>query len=403
MKPSLWVEKILGLGRAMIPKSVFRLGQPIYHYATALLAALWYRFPGRSIRVVMITGTKGKTSTAEIINAILNEAGYKTALSSTIRINIADQASPNLYKMTTPGRFFLQKLLREAVGRKCDWAVIEMTSEGARQFRHKFIELDAFIFTNIAPEHLESHGSYEAYREAKLSIARELARSPKPNRTLIVNGDDKEAAKFLALDIPTKITYSLKQLEPIQITNRGTEFTFEGVRMLTKLPGQFNLYNLLGGVRGRMEPVGWQDFQVIVDYAHTPDSLRQVYATFPHQRKIAVLGGAGGGRDKWKRPVIGKIADESCDLIILTDEDPYDENPEQIVEEIAVGMKNHRPKIIMDRRLAIREALRQARAGDVVVITGKGTDPYIMGPKGTKTPWDDRDVAREELEKILLK
>ncbi len=393
------------------------------YYLLALFSALFYRFPSREIRVVAVSGTKGKSTTVELIGAILEEAGYRVALSSTVRFKIGDRSENNLFKMTMPGRGFLQRFLRRAVKAGCEYAVIEMTSEGARQFRHKFIDLDAFIFTNLAPEHIESHGSYGAYAQAKLDIAQALVESPKPARVMIVNADDQETPRFLALEGPEKISYRLEQLEPIAITGRGTEFTFEGARMLTKLPGQFNLYNLLaamnlarfqgvsleiikeavekfGGVRGRMEPVGWQDFQVIIDYAHTPDSLRQVYETFPRERKIAVLGGTGGGRDKWKRPLMGQIAAEHCDFIILTNEDPYDENPEQIVREIAAGIKNKEYKIIMDRRLAIREALRQVRAGDVVLITGKGTDPYIMGPHGNKIPWDDATVAHEELEKL---
>lgn len=396
------------------------------YYLLALLSALYYRFPSRQIRVVAVTGTKGKSTTVELIGTILEEAGYRVALSSTVRFKIGEHSENNLFKMTMPGRGFLQHFLRRSVRAGCEYAVIEMTSEGARQSRHKFIELDAFIFTNLTPEHIESHGSYEAYRQAKLDIAQALVGSRKPARVMVINGDDQEAPRFLALEGPEKMSFHLKQLEPITTTERGTEFVFENVKMVTKLPGRFNLHNLLaamtfarsqgisleiikeavekfGGVRGRMEPVGWQDFRVIVDYAHTPDSLRQVYETFPRERKIAVLGGTGGGRDKWKRPLMGQIAAEYCDLIILTNEDPYDERPEQIIQEIAAGIKNKDYKIILDRRLAIREALRQVCAGDVVLITGKGTDPYICGPRGSKIPWSDAAVAHEELERLKAK
>ena len=143
-----------------------------------------------------------------------------------------------------------------------------------------------------------------------------------------------------------------------------------------------------------------QDFLAVVDYAHTPDSLQALYDAFPNRRKICVLGNTGGGRDTWKRPEMGAIADAECESVILTNEDPYDENPENIVNAMASGMKR-KPRIVMDRRDAIREALSLAKAGDVVLISGKGADPYIMGPHGTKTPWSDATVVREELEKLL--
>jgi UDP-N-acetylmuramoyl-L-alanyl-D-glutamate--2,6-diaminopimelate ligase len=145
-----------------------------------------------------------------------------------------------------------------------------------------------------------------------------------------------------------------------------------------------------------------QNFTVIVDYAHTDDSLRKLYETFPSSRKIGVLGSTGGGRDSWKRPVLGAIADEYCDEIIITNEDPYDEDPMKIIQEVATGVTRHTPTIIIDRREAIHCALTKAHAGDTILITGKGTDPYIMGPNGTKIEWDDARIVREELEKVFI-
>jgi UDP-N-acetylmuramoyl-L-alanyl-D-glutamate--2,6-diaminopimelate ligase len=155
-------------------------------------------------------------------------------------------------------------------------------------------------------------------------------------------------------------------------------------------------------IPGRTERIEeGQDFAVVVDYAHTPDSLRALYDAYP-VRKICVLGNTGGGRDTWKRPEMGKIADDACAHVILTDEDPYDENPRTILDDMASGM-NRTPRIILDRREAIREALILAQEGDAVLITGKGTDPYIMRANGTKEPWSDAQVAREELEKLKVK
>ncbi len=396
----------------------------IYHYLLALAGALIYRFPSKELVVIAVTGTKGKTSTVEIINAILEEAGYKTAISSTLRFKLGEETRDNLLKMTMPGRFFLQQFLRQAVTTGCTHAIIEMTSEGTKQFRHKFIALDALVVTQMAREHIESHGSYEKYLEAKLKIADQLAKSKKQNKFIIVNGDDKEHEKFLeAAGQAKEIIYRLNQVTPHYADDKSGDLTISGTRIHTRLPGQFNLQNLLAGIslarayqvpvatiktalenfagiRGRMEPVGWQEFDVLVDYAHTPDSLRAVYETLKQRRKICVLGGTGGGRDHWKRPLMGQIADEHCYRIILTDEDPYDENPEKIVQEVASGIKSGNYKVIMDRREAIREAIKLAKKDDVIIITGKGTDPYIMGPKNTKTPWSDATVAHEELEKL---
>ena len=402
----------------------------IYHYLWALGGALYYRFPAHQLTVIGVTGTKGKTTTVELLNAILESPKTKTAIASTLRFKIGEKSEQNLLKMTMPGRAFLQRFLRQAVSAGCRYAIIEMTSEGARQFRNRFIDLEVLIFTNLAPEHIESHGSYEKYLEAKLSIARELTHSRKLNPTLIVNGDDRVADRFLALSVKNKIIYRRRDASPYTTTELGTNFTWRGKRIHTRLPGLFNLMNVLAAitcvdhfgvsrtnirravegfnnVRGRMERVEaqdinqkWPSFSVIVDYAHTPDSLREVYQTFPDRPKIGVLGGTGGGRDVWKRPVMGTIASEHCRLIILTNEDPYDESPEAIANDLVRGIKRTPYKIIMDRRLAIRTALREARDGEVVVVTGKGTDPFIMGARGRRQPWDDMTVVREELMKL---
>ncbi|HEY4715207.1 MAG TPA: UDP-N-acetylmuramyl-tripeptide synthetase [Candidatus Paceibacterota bacterium] len=415
------------LEKYIIPKKLYAWGQPIYHYALALLGAILFLFPSRKINVIAVTGTKGKTSVVEITGAILEEAGFKVALSSTLRFKIGDKSERNMYKMTIPGRFFLQKFLRRAVRTKCQYAVVEMTSEGARQFRHKFIAFDALIFTNLAKEHIESHGSYEKYVEAKLKIASALEKSKKKRKILVVNTDDAEASKFLMINIDEKYKYALNDAEPYTLLKEGLQMTIAGQTIKSKLSGKFNIYNMLAaltyaktqnigpaiiknalekfeGIRGRVERIEeGQDFTVIVDYAHTPDSLEKLYEAFQNQKKICVLGNTGGGRDKWKREAMAEIAEKHCSEIILTNEDPYDEDPRQIAEAMANAIKETPADIIMDRREAINKALSSAGTGDAVLITGKGTDPFIMGPNGAKTPWDDATVTREELKKILKK
>ena len=480
MQESKFLEKILNIGRKIIPKSLFKSAQPIYHYILAIIGAIIYRFPAKKLNVIDVTGTKGKTTTVELVNAILETAGYKTALASTLRYKIGEDEWRNMFKMTLRGRFFTQKFLRRAIKAGCSHAIIEMSSEGVPQSRHKFLYPDALIFTNLAPEHIESHGSYENYIKAKLRIAKELENPTKKvwpearkesssseslrvsslrsarlfsedfpsGPAIIVNTDDKEAEKFLELNIKNKIPYSLNDAIAIKTDEKGSSFQIDKIVIHSKLPGIFNIYNMLGViayakfvgislenikkgleeinfVRGRMEKIDeGQKFDVVVDYAHTPDSLKAVYETYASKHHlVCVLGNTGGGRDKWKREEMGKIADEYCDQIILTNEDPYDEDPKKIVEDMkpasaspssraTASEERSKFDIIMDMREAINTAIKKAvdfknkqnsNEKVAVLITGKGTDPYIMGPNGTKQEWDDATVAREELQKIFKK
>ena len=421
------MDKILRKIEKVIPRPLYEFFQPAYHYALALTGAVIYRFPSRHINIVAITGTKGKTSSVEFVNAMLEAAGHKTAVISTLRFKIGNESRPNKTKMSVPGRFFAQKTIRQAVDAGCTYLVMELTSGAVLQFRHKFIDLNALIFTNIAPEHIEQHGSFENYLAAKLALPRAVALSSKKDRVLVSNLDDAHGADFLNFNTPTKLGYSLKDAEPYTLTDHGTTFTFKGEQLHTSLAGKFNLYNILGAatyattqgvtvtqiktalenlleIGGRLQRISvgpQQRFDVIVDYAHTAESLENLYQTFPNRRKIALLGNTGGGRDIWKRPKMAAIADQYCDAIILTNEDPYDDDPRQIVEDMRKAITKHPVEIIMDRRQAIAQALKKALPGDVVLITGKGTDPYIMTANNTKIPWSDAQVAREELLKLF--
>ncbi len=419
------MEMFLSAIKRLLPKKVFSFLQIPYHFFLAFLGALIYRFPTQKLVLIGITGTKGKTTTAELVNAVLEEAGFKTALAGTLRFKIGKESKPNLFKMTMPGRFFLQKFFREAVSAGCAYGIVEITSEGAKQFRHRFLALDALIFTNIAPEHIESHGSYENYLAAKLSIGKQLSRSKKSLKLFVGNKDDAKTEKFLKLGFKNSKLFSLKDTEKLQLSKDGVSFLWNKKEIKTKLVGEFNVYNCLAalslgeafqipadkmitalqnfnGVPGRVEEVkAGQDFTVVVDYAHTPESLEALYKAYKNYRKICVLSGTGGGRDKWKRPKMGEIASRYCESIILTDEDPYDEDPLAIISDIKKGITNPNIEVEIDRRIAISKALKKAMLDDVVLITGKGTDPYIMGPNGMRTPWSDVQVAKEELKKIL--
>lgn len=396
------MEKFLRFMKKFIPKSVFEFFQPAYHWFLAYAAAFVYGFPSKKLKVIGVTGTNGKSTVVTMLSAILEEARESTASISSLRFKIKNHEWKNTLKMTMPGRFKLQKFLRDAASSGCKYAIIEITSEGIKQFRHKGIDFFMAILTNITPEHIESHGSFEKYREAKAKLFCGA-------KIHILNGDDKENIDYFS-KIPAKkcVIYSKNDLPPDFHLKLLGEFNKENAAAAFCAAKEFGIgeetikfaLEKIEFIPGRLEFVQKEPFSVVVDYAHTPDALRKVYWTLRSEnpkseilnpKLICVLGSAGGGRDKWKRPEMGKIAKEFCDEIILTNEDPYDENPEKILEDIGGNRK------VLDRREAIREALKSAKPGDTVIITGKGAEPWMMGPGGQKISWDDREVAREEL------
>jgi len=417
-------KELFNKGKAYIKKAAPGFLLSLYHFSWSVLGAIIYWMPSRRITIIGVTGTKGKSSVVEMINAIFEEAGYTTALANTIRVKVGKSSKPNLRKMTMPGRLFVQRFLSSAVHKECDVAILEMTSEGAKQHRHRFIHLNALVFTNLQKEHIESHGSYEKYVQAKLKIGKQLVKSSKRPRIIVANADDAQGAKFLSLPIDVAIPFGLSMAEPYRLGEAGVTFRLDDTDITLPMPGTFNIYNALAAsvlarsfgiklpviaralkamhtIPGRAQEINeGQPFKVVVDYAHTPDSLTAIYDAYPAFRKICVLGSTGGGRDTWKRPELGRIAEEYCAHIILTDEDPYDESPQTIVEEIASGMKKS-PEIILDRKKAIEHALSIASPKDVVLITGKGTDPFIMGRNGSKQPWSDEGVTRTLLRSLV--
>lgn len=414
------LEKLLNFGRRIIPRRIFKVGQPVYHWGLAWAGALFYGFPSNSMKVIGITGTKGKSTTVFLIAKILEEAlrpaqggPAPVAAIGSLGFKIKDKEWPNNLKMTMPGRFKMQKFMREAKKAGCKYMILEVTSEGIKQKRHVGIKFDSAVLTNIYPEHLESHGSMENYIRAKETLFR------KAKHAHILNEDEPLLERFKKIKSNKKILYGWHD--------------WSKLNLITFLEGDFNKYNVLAAVAaaenygikleivrkvlekirtvpGRMEHINaGQPFKVVIDYAHTPDSLELVYS---HLRKnlpsggrlIGVLGAAGGGRDKWKRPEFGRIAAKYCDEIILTNEDPYDENPESIIKEIAAGIFrpqtqtiNHKLQIILDRRKAMAGALNLAVKGDTVVITGKGSETALAVAGGQKIPWSDRQIVLELL------
>jgi len=400
-----------------------------YYFSWSFLGALFYGFPSKKLKVIGVTGTNGKSTVIEMISSILEEAGFKIAALSSIKFKIADKEELNMLKMTMPGRFVLQRFLRQAVDLGCQYAVIEVTSEGIKQHRHRFIDFSSAVFTNLSPEHIEAHGSFEKYRQAKEDLFKIT------KGVHVLNTDDENVGHFLKYQADKKYGYGLTaskdtnyQLLATNYESNANGIVFEVNNKVFRLNlfAQFNIYNALAAicvglsenvsleicksalekikqVPGRMEIVISAPFKVIVDYAFTPNALKKVYSSikdnFKPSKMICVLGAAGGGRDKWKRPVLGKIAKEYCDKIIITNEDPYDEDPMEIINQIAEGTGNRVQKIL-DRREAIRDSLRQAERQDLVIITGKGCEPWICIKNGKKIPWDDRKIVKQEFEKI---
>lgn len=390
--------RLKSLIKKIIP--LFLLG--FYHYLLAGIGAFFYGFPSKKLIVIGVTGTSGKTTVVEIAADIFQEAGFKVASLSSIKFKIGNKEWENKLKMTMPGRMKVQRFLRQAVKAGCKYAVLEVTSEGIKQYRHKFIDFNVAVLTNLSPEHIEAHGSFEKYKAAKAKLFEQV------KKIHIINIDDKNAEYFLKYSAEKKIKYGINDAEVLP-------------RDL-KLLGKFNLYNAITavkiamsqgisleickralekvkGIPGRMEVVIKEPFTVIVDYAHTPEALRQVYETMKdNKRMICVLGACGGGRDKWKRPVLGKLAAQYCQEVIVTNEDPYDEKPMDIINQVAEGVsafaKASADKVL-DRKQAIKKAIQLANPGDVVIITGKGSEPWMCVANNKKIPWDDRQVVKD--------
>lgn len=399
-----------------------------YHFLLALCGAMLYRFPSKEIFVIGVTGTKGKTTALELMNAILESAGKKTALLSSIKVKIGEHTEKNLTNNTMPGRFFIQRFLRRAVASGCHYALIEVTSEGVASFRHRCINWNTAFFLNLHPEHIEAHGTFQKYRAAKLSFLKYAA---KKHAKIFMRKDDPNT-NFLAsaLGAAPKELYSKDDVPPSYFEGNLPMDAFS--KNNSSVPGffwsEFNKDNAaaavalgrnLGieedtmkralrnfkGIPGRMEFVAHEPFLAVVDYAHTPDSLEAAYKSIrayrPSGRFLCVLGSAGGGRDKWKRPKMGEIAGRYCEEIILTDEDPYDENPEAIVQSVRSGISGSRANImeIMDRRKAIEHAVASAKQGDAVIVTGKGSESWIHAARGKKIPWSDSGILKEAIVK----
>jgi UDP-N-acetylmuramoyl-L-alanyl-D-glutamate--2,6-diaminopimelate ligase len=403
--------------------------------ALATLSATLLGHPADALRLVGVTGTNGKTTTAYLVDAALRAAGQRVGLLGTVQYRIGDRLAEAV--RTTPESSDLQKLFREMVDARCSHAVLEVSSHSLSLKRVHGCAFEVAVFTNLTRDHLDFHGDMDRYFAAKRVLFDTLLRE---DGHAVLNADDDRCAELAATSRGQVTTYAIEheadlRAEAIALSLSGTSFrvrTRAGVlEIRTPLLGRFNVQNLLAalgtclalgldpetavrglenlkGVSGRMERVdAGQDFTVVVDYAHTDDALKNLLETVRElkPRRILTVFGCGGDRDKTKRPLMGAVAARLSDVIVITSDNPRTEPPEAIVEDIQRGINGYRKAerlVIVDRRDAIAKALEMAGAGDAVVIAGKGHETSQVLRDRT-VPFDDRQVARDVLGRLALK
>ena len=413
----------------------------LYHKLMAVLAAVYYGFPGNSMLVIAVTGTNGKTTTATFIHAIFMKAGRKAGLFSTAEFKIGDQVTPNLYKQTTVSPWVLQRKLWEMKQSKCKVVVLEATSHAMIQNRLWGLDVDTAVFTNLTEDHILYHGSMEAYKEAKGRLFRHLnlsRRKPGTPKISVINQDDPNHDYFDAFPVDQAFPYGIQKGiysgRNLVLKADGSDFVFKvpngEVNMHLPIPGKMNVYNALAAatvalanrvpveviaeamahmssVPGRVEPISeGQAFTAIVDYAHTEDALQQLLSLFKELTQgklIVVFGATGGGRDQEKRPKMGAILHQYADEIIVTNDDPYEEDPEVIARMLRQGIPREEGDHlwqVLTRVEAIRLALSMAKAGDTVIVAGKGAEAFqVLGKQ--RIPHDDRQVVRDCLRRTV--
>jgi UDP-N-acetylmuramoyl-L-alanyl-D-glutamate--2,6-diaminopimelate ligase len=407
--------------------------------ALATVAANFYARPASQMRMIGVTGTDGKTTTCHLISAVLETGGYTTGLIGTVEFKAGDQWTRNDSRLTTPGAIEIQHLLGSIRDAGARYAIVESTSHGLELRRLDNCDYDVAVFTNLTPDHLDQHGTLEAYRAAKGRLFEMLGESTaKPgSRYAVINRDDPNCDYFGARSCAPVISYGLSpesdlRAKDVRTTATASDFLVTGVgrdfAVTLPMPGLFNVSNALAavavglqegidreqiarslsafpGVPGRMERIdSGQPFGVIVDYAHTGDALRKVLTTLRPgtDGRIIVVFGSAGERGHSRRSGMAGAAAELADFTVLTDEDPRSEDPMSIIDEMAVTLREAGRSEsceflrVLDRQEAINEAISRAAPGDIVLVAGKGHEQSIEA-KGRKIAWDDRAAARRAL------
>ena len=420
------------------PEGISALVVPDMLNALAVIVPYFYDYPARSMRVIGVTGTNGKTTTTYLLREIFKGAGLRVGLIGTIQILIGDESFP--VRNTTPNVIDLQHVLNDMRDKNIQVVVMEVSSHALAENRVAGVEFDTAIFTNLTQDHLDFHKTMDNYLRAKAKLFDMVSRrGRKPNKTAIINVDDAASSEIFKHCLCNKVTYGVES--PANL--RGTELDLRAdgmtINLITyfpislfpyfpislKITGLFNVYNVLAAigaalaegikpevikralenfrsVPGRFERV-FADvpFTVIVDYAHTPDGVKNVLETAAQiaKGKIIAVFGCGGDRDHGKRPIMGKLAAELSDVVIVTSDNPRTEDPEKILDEVEAGIGDKVHERIVDRRAAIFRAIELAEAGDVVLILGKGHETYQILNTGT-IHFDDREVAKEAITEV---
>ncbi|MBN1779188.1 MAG: UDP-N-acetylmuramyl-tripeptide synthetase [Candidatus Buchananbacteria bacterium] len=416
-----------------------------YHYCLVIFANFWYRHPSGKLILIGVTGTAGKTTTCYLIAKILEGAGYKVGCISSAVLKVNQKEWLNDKMITMPGRLALQKLLSQMVKANCQYAVVETTSEGIKQFRHIGLNYDSLLFTNLYPEHLKAHGNFENYKKTKLKIFKQISKQKlkflagrKVPKKIIVNLDDINAKDFLDCQADKKFGFTIKnkvanEIETIypdqfNINDQGLSFSIQGVSFSSNLLGQHNFYNLLAAIAtancqgieldkiakilsqnlvipGRLELIDeGQNFKVIVDCAFDQAQMSELYRVvggLNKNRIIHVIGGGGRFQELWHE--LGEVVGNKSDIVIVTNVDPFGRDPEFIAKQIFQAVEST-GKIsdqnlfkILDRTQAIQKAIQLANFNDLILITGKGGEQKLMIESHRGIPWDDRLVVRENL------
>jgi UDP-N-acetylmuramoyl-L-alanyl-D-glutamate--2,6-diaminopimelate ligase len=389
--------------------------------ALAISAANYYKNPSKDMKIIGITGTNGKTTSAFMIKGILEQKGYKVGLIGTIANYIGEKKIHT--ERTTPESLELHELFSEMVEAKVDYCVMEVSSHSLSLDRVYGIEFCESIFTNLTQDHLDFHKTFENYFSAKLKLFEN-------SKNAIINTDDTYGERAYNSITSSKLSYGLGKntdirASDIKMHSRGSKFTLgyedDSFEMELSIPGNYNIYNALGAIAvclcegiepevikiallkvqvpGRCELVSNTHdlgFEIILDYAHTPDGLENILKTareFTKGKLICVFG-CGGDRDKAKRPIMGRIGSELCDVSVITSDNPRNEDPLEIINEIVMGIDKHNFEIIENRKAAIKRAMEIACPGDVIVIAGKGHEDYQI-LKGRTIHFDEREVVAE--------